>query len=237
MRKAVVGACRFLGKYVLQEGTGTSHYGPLGRLSPCVTCAGRCATQGDNHGLGDRVIQLSISLLLAGHLVVQALEKVPVQCSQCGHASGTGWLFWCGWSSSMLHDAEGGEGDASDLSFSMCPSSPILAALLSLVSIPVTPTGAWAGQWGKEEKPNRAKQGKTEQAGPAQWFRVWNKSSIMDITAAHGPSFWWHIHRGGIGMAPAACFGRTGMTHGSDIAPFCNALTSELLCCFMSTVC
>lgn len=60
----------------------------------------------------------------------------------------------------MLHNAEGGKGDASDLSFSMCPSSPILAALLSPVSIPVAPSSAWAGQRGKEENttgPNRAK--------------------------------------------------------------------------------
>lgn len=54
----------------------------------------------------------------------------------------------------MLHNAEEGEGDAPDLFFSMCPSSPILAALLSLVSIPVTPTKClgWAmGQGGKHE--------------------------------------------------------------------------------------
>lgn len=149
----MVGACRLLGKYVLQKGTGTSHYGPLGRLSLCVTCAGRCNAQGDNHGLGGRAIQLSISLLLVGHLVVQALEKIPVQCSECFHASGAGAVVLAWRSSSMLHDAEGGEGHASDLSFSMCPSSPILAALPSRVSIPVTLTSAWAGQWDKEENP------------------------------------------------------------------------------------
>lgn len=188
MRNTVVGACRLLGKYVPQKATGTSHYGPLSRLSPCVTCTGRCTAQGDNHGLGGRVIQLSISLLLVGHLMVQALEKIPVQCSVAMPVEPGGCLGMGG-SSSMLHNA-GGKGDASDLSFSMCPSSPIFASLLSLVSIPVTPTSAWAGQWSKEENttgPNRAKRSRWDQHGGAGYGTRVASWISLQIQKSHSP--------------------------------------------------
>lgn len=231
----MVCAFRLLGKYVLPKGTGTLHYGLLGRLSPCVTCMGRCTGQGDSHGLGDRAIQLNISLLFAGHLVVQALEKIPVQRSQCCRAHGTGGLFWHEGFSSMTRDAEGGDSNASGLSSSMCPSSPNLAALLSLVSIPVTPTSALAGQWGKEENgtgPNRAKRSRQDpHRGSGYGTRVASRISLQHLDHHFGGTHtemvqMWHQYRTSVAQVrPMA------------LIPFCNAMTPELLCCFMSTIC
>lgn len=64
----------------------------------------------------------------------------------------------------MRHDAEGGEDDASDLSFSVFPSPPTLAAPLSPACIPVTLARAWGR--------TKTQQGQTRQNGAGGTSRV-----------------------------------------------------------------
>ena len=95
-------------------------------------------------------------------------------------------------SSSKLHNAEEGEGDVSE-KFSTYPSPPTLAALLSLVSIPVTSTSAWAGQWGKEESttgPNRAMWSRRDQHScPGYGTRVSLQISLQHLDRCFGGTY------------------------------------------------
>lgn len=112
----------------------------------------------------------------------------------------------------MLHDAEGGESDASDLSLSMCPSFPTLAALLSPDSRAVTPTSTWTGQRHKVKNttaPDRAKWGRQDQhSGSGYETRVASWMSLQHL--GH--------HFGGYRYGTSTSINSAGTTH-SSITP------------------